>query len=83
MPSALSENYRGKPKPHQLGGPDPDIADANRSVVSLIESSDVDGWDGIGMVCALETPSVLGGVVASVSAATVAADGAVTTGDPS
>jgi len=83
VPGALSEYSGGIPKPHQLGGIDPDIADANRSVVSLIESSDVDGLDGIGMVCALETPSVLGGVVVSVPAVAVAADGAVTTGDTS
>jgi len=81
VPGALNEYSGGIPKPHQLGGTDPDIADANRSVVSLIDSFDVDGLDGIGMDCALETPSVLGGVVVFVPAA-VAADGAVTTGDP-
>ena len=69
-------------KPHQLGGTDPDIADANRSVVSLIDSSDVDGLDGIGVDYALDTPSVLGGTVVSVPATAVAADGAITTGDP-
>ena len=63
MPGALNEYSGGIPKPDQLGGTDPDIADANRSVVSLIDSSNVDGLDGIGMDCALETPSVLGGVV--------------------
>ena len=70
------------PKPQQLGAADPDIADANRSVVSLINSFDVDGLDGISMDCALETPSMLGGAVVSVPAAAVAADGAVTTGNP-
>jgi len=82
VPGVLNEYSGGIPKPHQLGGIDPDIADANRSVVSLIDSSDVDGLDGISMDCALETPSVLGGVVVSVPAVAVAADGAVTTGDP-
>ena len=72
----------GIPKPHQLGGTDLDIADANRSVESLIESSDVDGLDDIGVDCALETPSVLGGTLVSMPAVAVAADGAVTTGDP-
>jgi len=79
---ALNEYSEGILKPHQLGGTDPNIADANRSVVSLIDSSDVDGLDDIGMDCALETPSVHGGVVVSVPAAAVAADGAVTIGDP-
>ena len=49
---------------------------------SLIDSSDVDGLVGIGVDCALVTPNVLGGTVVSVPAAAVAADGAVTTGDP-
>jgi len=81
--SGVFNKYSGGiPKPHQLGGTDPDIDDANRSVVSLIDSSDVDGLDGIGVDCALETPSVLGGTVVFVPAAAVAADGAVTTGDP-
>jgi len=75
-------NSRGIPKPHQLGGTDPDIADANKSVVSLIDSSDVDGLVVIGVDCTLVTPNVLGGTVVSVPAAAVAADGAVTTGDP-
>jgi hypothetical protein len=78
----FNEYSGGIPKPHQLGGTDPDITDANRSIVSLIDSSDVDGLDGIGVDCALETPSMLGGVVVSVPAAAIAADGAVTTGDP-
>jgi len=79
----FTEFSGGIPKPHQLGGTDPDILDANRSLVSLIDPSDVDGLDGIGVDCALETPSVLGGTVVSVPAAAVAADGAVTPGDPS
>ena len=81
MPGVFNKYSGGISKPHQLGGTDPDIADANRSVVSLIEPSDVDGLGGIGVDCALETPSVLGGTVLSVPAAAVAADGAVTTGD--
>jgi len=77
-------NSGGIPKPHQLGGGTcPDIADANKSVVSLIDSSDVDGLVVIGIDCALVTPNVLGGTAVSVPAAAVAADGAVTTGDPS
>ena len=73
----------GIPKPHQLGGgTGPDIADANRSVVSLICSSEVDGLVVIGIDCALVTPNVLGGTGISGPAAAVAADGAVTTGDP-
>jgi len=71
------------PKPHQLGGgTGPDITDANRSVVSLICSSEVDGLVIIGIDCALVTPIVLGGTVVCAPAAAVAADGAVTTGDP-
>jgi len=73
----------GIPKPYQLGaGTGPDIADANRSVVSLICSSEVGGLVVIGVVCALVTPNVLGGTVVCVPAVAVAADGAVTTGDP-
>ena len=83
MPGVFNKYSGGIPKPHQLRGADPNIADANRSVLSLIDSSDVDGLDGIGVDCALETPSVLGGVVVYVPAAAVAADRAVTTGDPS
>jgi len=72
----------GIPKPHQLGGgTGPDIVDANRSVVSLI-CSEVGGFVVIGIDCALVTPNVLGGTGMSVPAAAVAADGAVTTGDP-
>ena len=56
-------NSGGIPKPHQLGGTDPDIADASRSVVSLICSSDVEGLVVIGVDCALVTPNVLGGTV--------------------
>jgi len=70
------------PKPHQLGGTDPDIADANRSVVSLVDSFDVGGLVVISVVCALVTPNVLGGTAVSVPPAAIAADGAVTTGDP-
>jgi len=61
-----------------LGGTDPDIADANRSVASLICQSDVDGLVVIGVDCALVIPNVLGGEVASVPAMAVVADGAVT-----
>ena len=75
-------NSGGIPKPHQLGGTDHDIADANRSVVSLIDSSDVDGLVGIGVDCTLVTPNVLRGMVVSAPAAAVAADGAVTNSDP-
>jgi len=64
-----------------LGGTDPDIADANRSVASLICPSYVDGLVVIGVDCALVIPNVLGEVV-FVPAAAVVADGAVTTGDP-
>ena len=74
-------NSEGIPKPHQLGGTDPDIADANRSVVSFIDSSDVDGLVGISVDCALVTPNVLGGTAVSAPAAAVAADGAMTTRD--
>ena len=71
------------PKPHKLrGGTSPDIADANRSVVSLICSSEVGGLVVIGVDCVLVTPNVLGGTVVCIPAAAVAAGGAVTTGDP-
>ena len=83
MPGVLNVNSGGIPKPHQLGGgTGPDIADANRSVVSLICPSEVDGLVFIGVDCALVTPNVLGGTAVSVPVAAVAADGAVTTGDP-
>ena len=75
-------NSGGIPKPHQLGGADPNIANANRSIMSLICSSEVDGLVVIGVDCALVTPNVLGGIAISAPAAAVAADGAVTTGDP-
>jgi len=65
-----------------LGGTVPDIADANRSVASLICPSDVDGLVVIGVDCALVIPNVLGGEVASVPATAVVADGAVTNDDP-
>ena len=65
-----------------MGGTDPDIADVNRSVGSLIFSSEFDGLVVIGVDCTLVSPSVLGAVVVSVPAAAVVADGAVTTGDP-
>ena len=69
------------PKPHQLGGPGPDIADTNKSVASLICPPDVDGLEVIGVDCALVIPNVLGGEVASVPATAVVADGAVTNDD--
>jgi len=73
----------GIPKPHQLGGETGlDIADANRSVVSLICSSEVGGLVVIGIDWALVTPNVLGGTVVCVPSAVVAAGGAMTTGDP-
>ena len=82
MPGVFNENSRGMPKPHQLGGgTDPGIADANRSVASLICPSEVGGLVVIGIDCALVTPNVLGGMVVCVPAAAVAADGAVTTGE--
>jgi len=51
-------------------------------VASLICSSDVDGLVVIGIDYTLVSPNVLGEAVVSVPAAAVAADGAVTTGDP-
>jgi len=57
---------------------DPDIADANRSMASLIYPSDVDGLVVIGVDCALVIPSVLGGEVASVPTTAVVADGVLT-----
>jgi len=51
--------------------------------VSLIYSSEVGGLVVIGVDCALVTPNLLGGTGIFVPAAAVAADGAVTTGDPS
>ena len=77
MPGVF-EYSGGIPKPHQLGG---GTCPANRSVVSLIDSSDVDVLVVIGVDCALVTPNVLGGTAVSAPAAAVAADGAVTTGD--
>jgi len=65
-----------------LGGTDPDIADANRSVASLICSSEVDGLVVIGIDCTSVSPNVLGGTVVFVPVAAAVADGAVTTGDP-
>jgi len=64
------------------GGTSADIADANKSVVSLICSSEVGGLVVIGVDCALVTPNVLGGTVVCVPTAAVVADGAVTIGDP-
>jgi len=76
-------NSGGIPKAHQLGGgTGPDIADVNRSVVTLICPSEVGGLVVIGVDCAVVTPNVLGGTAVSVPAVAVAADGAVTTGDP-
>ena len=75
--------FRGHTETPQLGGgTGPNIANANRSVVSLICSSEVGGLVVIGVDCALVTPNVLGGTGISAPAAAVAADGAVTTGDP-
>ena len=65
-----------------MGGTVPDIADANRSVASLICPSDVDGLVVIGVDCALVIPNVLGGEVIYVPATAVVADGAVTNDDP-
>jgi len=65
-----------------LGGTDPDIADANRSVASLICPFDVDGSVIIGVDYALVIPKVFGGEVTSIPAAAVVTDGAVTTSDP-
>jgi len=65
-----------------LGGTVPDIADANRSVASLICPPDVDGLVVIGVDYALVIPNVLGGEVASIPATAVVADGAVTNDDP-
>jgi len=66
-----------------LGGIVPDIADANKSVASLICPSDVDGLVVIGVDCVLVIPNVLGGELTSAPATAVVADGAVTTDDPS
>jgi len=83
VPGVLNVNSGGIPKPHQLGGGTcPDIADANRSLASLICPSEVGGLVVIGVDCALVSPNVLGGTVVCVPAAAVAADGAVTIGDP-
>ena len=59
------------------------MADANRSVASLICPSDVDGLAIVDVDCTSVTPNVLGGEVVSTPAAAVVADGAVTTGDRS
>jgi len=72
----------GLPYPHLLGGTNPDIADANRSVASLICPSDADGLVVNGVDCALVSPNVLGGEVASVPTTAVVADEAVTNDDP-
>jgi len=53
------------------------MADAIRSVASLICPSDVDGLVVIGVDCALVIPNVHGEEVASAPATTVLADGAV------
>jgi len=82
MPGVFNMNSGGIPKPHQLGGTDPDIADANRSVASLVDSSDVDVLASIGVDCVLVTPNMPGGTTVSVPAVVVATDGAVTTSDP-
>jgi len=62
-----------------LGGTVLDIADAKKSVASLICPSDVDGLVVIGVDCSLVIPNVLGGEVTSEPATVVVADGAVTT----
>ena len=66
-----------------MGGIEPDIADANKSVPSLTCPSDVDGLVIISVDCALVIPNVLGGEVTSVPATAVVADGAVTDDAPS
>ena len=67
---------------NQLGGRvNPDIADANISVVSLFCPPEVCGLV-IGTDCALVAPNVLGGTADCALAAVIVADGAVTSGDP-
>ena len=51
-------------------------------MASLIYTSDADGLVVIGVDCALVSPNVLGGEVASVPATAVVADGTVTNDDP-
>jgi len=63
------------------GGVNPDIADANISVVSLFFPPEVCGLVVIGTDCALVAPNVLGGMADCALAAAIAADGAVTSGD--
>jgi len=83
VPEFFGMNFGGIPYPHQLGGIDPDIADANKSVASLTCPFDVDGLVVIGVDCALVIPNVLGGDVTSEPATAVVADGAITDDDPS
>jgi hypothetical protein len=81
VPEFFGMNSGGIPYPHQFGGTDPDIADANKSVASLTCPSDVDGLVVISDDCALVIPNVLGGDVTSEPATAVVADGAVTDDD--
>jgi len=74
-PSAVWHKLWGIPYPHQLGGTDPDITDANKSVASLTCPSDVDGLVVIGVDCALVIPNVHGGEVTfALATALVAVD---------
>jgi len=84
----FARKFGGIPYPHKLGGTwqfwtiDPDIADADRSVLSRTRSSDVAGLVLIGVDCPLLIPNVLGGEVTFVPEMARGADGAVTDDKP-
>ena len=74
-------NSGGIPYPHQLGGRvNPDIADANISVVSLCCPTEICGLVAIGIDSAPVVPDVLEGMADCALAFVKAADGAVTSG---
>jgi len=90
----MFQNYSQKksggiPYPHQLGGTwqfwntDPNIADADRSVLSWTRPSDVAELVLIGVDCPLFIPNVLGGEVTFVPETAGGADGVVTDDKPS
>ena len=66
----------------ELDNSDPDIADADRSVLSWTRPSDAAGLVFISVDCPLVIPNVLGGEVTSVPATAGGADGAVTDDNP-
>jgi len=84
----FAKNSRGIPYPQQLGGTwqfwnrDPNIADADRSVLSWTRPPEVIRSDLIGVDCSLANPAVFGGDVTSVPATAEGTNGATTDDNP-